>query len=52
MTKTPAEIALMAEAGRRLAQVFTHLDGLPLEGMSTLEINDRVEAFIVDELKA
>ena len=42
----------MAEAGRRLAQVFTHLDGLPLEGMSTLEINDRVEAFIVDELKA
>lgn len=52
MTKTPAEIALMAEAGRRLSQVFTHLDGLPLEGMSTLEINDRVEAFIVDELKA
>jgi methionyl aminopeptidase len=52
VTKTPAEIALMAEAGRRLAQVFTHLDGLPLEGMSTLEINDRVEAFIVDELKA
>ncbi|WP_374597877.1 type I methionyl aminopeptidase [Brevundimonas sp.] len=52
MTKTPAEVELMAEAGRLLARVFTHLDSLPLVGMSTLEINDRVEAFIVDELKA
>lgn len=52
MTKTPEEIALMAEAGRLLASVFSHLDGLALQGMSTLEINDRVEAFIVDELKA
>lgn len=52
MTKTPAEIELMAESGRLLASVFTHLDGLTLEGMNTLEINDRVEAFIVDELQA
>ena len=52
MTKTPAEVELMAEAGRLLARVFTHLDSLTLAGMSTLEINDRVEAFIVDELKA
>ncbi len=52
MTKTPAEIELMAEAGRLLASVFTHLDTLPLAGMSTLEINDRVEAFIVDDLDA
>ncbi|MFA4951158.1 type I methionyl aminopeptidase [Brevundimonas sp.] len=52
MTKTPAEVELMAEAGRLLAQVFAHLDSLTLAGMSTLEINDRVEAFIVDELKA
>ncbi|RYG97121.1 MAG: type I methionyl aminopeptidase, partial [Alphaproteobacteria bacterium] len=52
MTKTPAEIELMAESGRLLASVFAHLDTLPLQGMSTLEINDRVEAFIVDELKA
>jgi methionyl aminopeptidase len=52
VTKTPAEVELMAEAGRLLARVFTHLDSLPLAGMSTLEINDRVEAFIVDELKA
>ena len=52
MIKTPAEIELMAEAGRRLAAVFTHLDAMTLEGLNTLEINDRVEAFIVDELKS
>ena len=52
MTKTPEEIEIMAEAGRLLASVFTYLDDLPLLGMSTLEVNDRVEAFIVDELKA
>ncbi len=39
MTKTPAEIELMAEAGRLLASVFTHLDGLKLAGMSTLQID-------------
>ncbi|MFJ6022997.1 type I methionyl aminopeptidase [Brevundimonas sp. NPDC092305] len=52
MTKMPAEVELMAESGRLLASVFEHLDRLPLQGMSTLEINDRVEAFIVDDLKA
>jgi len=52
MTKTPAEIELMAEAGRLLASVFTHLDGLPLAGMTTLEVNHRVEAFIGDRLAA
>lgn len=52
MTKTPAEIELMAEAGRLLASVFTHLDELTLAGMSTLEINDRVEVFIVERLNA
>ncbi|GAW41620.1 Methionine aminopeptidase [Brevundimonas sp. SH203] len=52
MIKTPQEIALMAASGRLLASVFTHLDGLTLEGMTTLEIDARVEAFIVDELKA
>ena len=45
MTKTPEEIELMAEAGRLLASVFTHLDGLPLTGMTTLEVNDRVEVY-------
>ena len=52
MTKTPAEIELMAESGRLLASVFTWLDDLPMAGMNTLEINDRVEAFIVDNLAA
>lgn len=52
MTKTPEEIELMAEAGHLLASVFTHLDGLQLAGMSTLEINDLVEAFIIDRLNA
>lgn len=52
MTKTPDEVELMAESGRLLASVFTHLDKQPLAGMSTLQVNDLVEAFIVDELKA
>lgn len=52
MTKTPEEIGLMAEAGRLLALVFARLDELTLAGMSTLAINDLVEAFIVDELAA
>jgi len=52
VTKTPAEIELMAESGRLLASVFTWLDDLPMAGMNTLEINDRVEAFIVDNLAA
>ena len=52
MIKTPQEIELMAESGRLLASVFTHLDSLSLAGMSTLQVNDLVEAYIVDELKA
>lgn len=52
MIKTPAEVELMAESGRLLASVFAHLGAQPLVGMSTLAVNDRVEAFIVDELKA
>lgn len=52
MTKTPAELDLLAESGRLLASVFTHLDGKALVGLSTLEVNDLVEAFIVDQLGA
>jgi methionyl aminopeptidase len=52
MIKTPDEIGLMAESGRLLASVFTHLDTLPLAGMTTLRVNDLVETFIVDELQA
>ena len=52
MIKSPAEIELMAEAGRLLASVFTHLDAQPLAGRTTMEINDLVEAYIVDTLEA
>lgn len=52
MTKTPAEVELMAESGRLLASVFTHLDEQPLAGMTTLQVNDLVEVFIVDRLGA
>ena len=52
MIKTPAEVELMAESGRLLASVFTWLDGQELAGRSTMQVNDQVEAFIVDELKA
>jgi methionyl aminopeptidase len=50
--KRPDELALMAESGRLLASVFTMLDSVPLIGVTTLDINDKVERFIVDQLKA
>jgi methionyl aminopeptidase len=52
MIKQPDELALMAESGKLLAQVFTHLDALDLIGMSTMQVNDLVDSFIVNELKA
>lgn len=52
MIKSAAEIELMAESGRLLAAVFQYLDVMPLAGLSTMIINDRVERFICDELQA
>ncbi|WP_108659304.1 type I methionyl aminopeptidase [Acuticoccus kandeliae] len=52
MTKTPQELALMAQSGRLLGSVFGLLDETPLVGLSTLAVNDMVERFIVDDLKA
>lgn len=52
MTKRPEELALMAESGKLLASVFGYLDRLNLAGMSTMEVNDRVDGFIVNELGA
>lgn len=52
MTKRPEEVALMAEAGKLLASVFSHLDTLALAGMSTMEVNDLVDRFIVEQLQA
>jgi len=52
MTKTPEELELMARAGRLLASVFTYLDTLALLGLSTMQVNDLVDAYIVQELQA
>ena len=52
MIKQPQELALLAEAGRLLASVFDMLDKTPLEGVSTLEINDKVERFIIEDLQS
>ena len=52
MIKKPAEIALLAESGRLLAEVFVYLDRLDLIGMSTMQVNDLVEKLIVDQLQA
>lgn len=50
--KQPDEIALMAEAGKLLAQVFTHLDQCHLIGMSTMQVNDLVDHYITHNLQA
>jgi methionyl aminopeptidase len=52
MIKRPEEIALMAASGKLLADVFGHLDQLNLIGMSTMQVNDLVDSFIVDQLDA
>lgn len=52
MIKQPQELALLAESGRLLASVFELLDRTPLLGMSTLQIDELVENFIVRELQA
>ncbi len=52
MTKQPEEIALMAQSGKLLASVFGYLDRLNLIGMSTMQVNDMVDSFIVNDLDA
>ncbi|WLI90972.1 type I methionyl aminopeptidase [Massilia sp. R2A-15] len=52
MIKQPEEVALMAESGRLLANVFGYLDQLSLIGMSTMQVNDLVDSYIVNDLKA
>ena len=52
MTKRPEEIALLAESGKLLADVFGYLDQLSLISMSTMQVNDLVDSLIVNELKA
>jgi methionyl aminopeptidase len=52
MTKSPEELAALATSGRLLASVFALLDRTTLTGLSTMQVNDMVEAFIVDTLGA
>ena len=52
MVKTPDELALMRLSGKLLASVFEMLDGQSLAGLSTLQVNDRVERFITVDLGA
>lgn len=50
--KNREEIELMRESGALLAQVFAMLDDFVTSGITTLEIDARVEDFIVNTLKA
>ena len=50
--KDPAQLELMRRAGQLLARVFADLDGFIRPGVTTMQINDRAEAFIVQTLKA
>ncbi|MFP8966133.1 type I methionyl aminopeptidase [Pokkaliibacter sp. CJK22405] len=50
--KNADELALMRESGRLLASVFAYLDTKIKAGMSTMEVNDLVEHYIVHDLKS
>jgi len=50
--KTEEELEKMRHAGKLLAQVFAMLDDFVQEGVTTMEINDRVEDYIVNTLKS
>lgn len=50
--KSAAEIDLMRESGRLLAHVFAMLDDFIVSGITTLDIDTKVEDFIVNTLKA
>jgi len=52
MTKSPEEVSALAASGKLLASVFTFLDDVPLAGLSTMQVNDMVETFIVNRLGA
>ena len=52
LIKTPDELRKMAQAGRLLASVFKMIDTLPLMGMSTMAVNDRVDRFITEDLQS
>ncbi|MWL73229.1 type I methionyl aminopeptidase, partial [Escherichia coli] len=48
LIKSADELARQRHAGELLASVFTMLDDFIKPGVTTMEINDRVEAYIVN----
>jgi len=50
--KSAEELGVMRESGRLLARVFDYLDGRIEVGVSTMDINDLAERFIIDQLHA
>jgi methionyl aminopeptidase len=50
--KSAEELGVMRESGRLLARVFDYLDGRIEVGVSTMDINDLAERFIMDQLHA
>lgn len=50
--KTNDELIVMRESGRLLALVFAYLDQQVKAGITTMDINDLAERYIVDELKS
>ncbi|MBE0368104.1 type I methionyl aminopeptidase [Pseudoalteromonas aurantia] len=50
--KNASQIAFMRQSGKLLAQVFMMLDEYVKPGLTTMQVNDRVEQFIVEELQA
>ena len=50
--KNAAELEIMRESGRLLASVFDYLDEKITVGISTMDINDLAERYIVDQLGA
>jgi methionyl aminopeptidase len=50
--KTEIEINFMRESGRLLSQVFNMLDEFICEGVTTMEIDNKVEDYIVNVLNA
>ncbi|WP_445496065.1 type I methionyl aminopeptidase [Photorhabdus sp. SF281] len=50
--KTPSEVDLMRQSGKLLAQVFEMLDLFIKPGVTTMDINDKAEDFIINVLGA
>jgi methionyl aminopeptidase len=50
--KSAEELSVMRKSGRLLAMVFDYLDSFIKVGVSTMDINDLAERYIIDQLHA